>query len=327
MALEVDRRNLPEAEAFAAETLGLEVAVFSPAGEVRGATVERRNAYTGSPAVVACSECLVDDGTLIESARDLASSVIRDGAESPDFIPSPQVQETSSGERIVHLYQHVHGIPVFQAARLVRFSRNGKVDIIDLGNRCCRGSLGGDGPGDRDRHFLDSLFYDRRFGIRRGDRLIDLEPVDFRQNVNRCGLLAGPRSRRYALRLRQGPVEAGSKRVSALRSCDLRHAPFSSRHEIPVTFNVFNREVLRVPRDERLNSPSCIFLALRIKKLRESGEGNPDRRVGRHEHASRQDQTHNLLRQFPLALVTGELQGRLKLLLDHVASFPMKSCF
>src|SRR5215213_9317081 len=130
MALEVDRRNLPEAEAFAAETLGLEVAVFSPAGEVRGATVERRNAYTGSPAVVACSECLVDDGTLIESARDLASSVIRDGAESPDFIPSPQVQETSSGERIVHLYQHVHGIPVFQAARLVRFSRNGKVDIF-----------------------------------------------------------------------------------------------------------------------------------------------------------------------------------------------------
>lgn len=130
MTLEVDQRNLEEAaEAATAEALELEATLLSSIGELTSATIERSNTYTGTPAVVTCSGW-PPDGAFVEKALELATSLSRVVAESPDFIPDPQIQETSSGERIVHLHQHVHGIPVFQGARVVRFGRNGEVDVL-----------------------------------------------------------------------------------------------------------------------------------------------------------------------------------------------------
>ncbi len=105
----------------------------------------------------------------------------------------------------------------------------------------------------------------------------------------------------------------------------MRRASLSGRDQVPLTVYIFNREDGWVCCDDGVNSRLRVFLALRIKKLGEGAERDPDRRVSGHEHASRQDQTHDLFRQLLLALAAGELQGRLDLLLDHCAPFPMKS--
>lgn len=132
MALEVDQRNLTEmaeaAEAPVERAFGFPAAAPAPSEE--SALVESHNAYTGTPAMVVCSGGGTQGGSFVERALALARTLTSEGSDPPDFIPDTHVHETSSGERIVHLYQHVCGIPVFQAARLVRFGRDG--EILDI---------------------------------------------------------------------------------------------------------------------------------------------------------------------------------------------------
>jgi extracellular elastinolytic metalloproteinase len=48
-----------------------------------------------------------------------------------EFTASPEVIETAAGERIVHLEQHIHGVPIFRAVRTVRFDRAGELlDVV-----------------------------------------------------------------------------------------------------------------------------------------------------------------------------------------------------
>ena len=99
----------------------------------------------------------------------------------------------------------------------------------------------------------------------------------------------------------------------------------SGRHQIALTVYIFNREGGWVCCYDRVNSALRVFLALRIKKLGKGAERDPDRRVSGHEHASGQDQAHDLFCQFLLALGAGEFQCRLDLLLDQCMPFPMNS--
>ena len=142
-------------------------------------------------------------------------------------------------------------------------SADREVDIVNLGNLGWLGSLGGNSPGHRRRRLLGALFHDWRLGLRLG-RFIDLEPVDFGQNVNWCGLLAWPRPRRCAFGFWQRRVKAGGECVPGLGTCNLRRAPVSRRDEKLLALTIFNNEDVRVRLYKGVNSRSRIFLALRV---------------------------------------------------------------
>lgn len=132
MVLEVDVRRLGKAKPAAKGRVGFAAAAAPRATDEPSA--ERVNPFTGTPACLAFG-VLDSGGSLQERAmdhlRNLAPRLARYGSDPPEFLPDPHVIETSSGERIVHLRQHVHGIPVFQAMRLVRFDHEGSLlDVL-----------------------------------------------------------------------------------------------------------------------------------------------------------------------------------------------------
>lgn len=106
--------------------------------------VERLNPFTGSPAHLRSVNAgsafgLVaglgaTDQSLVARAIDhvrIAAPALGFGpAEVPEFVPDPQVKETSTGERIVSLHQQFRGIPVFQMERAVLFDQTGAIQNV-----------------------------------------------------------------------------------------------------------------------------------------------------------------------------------------------------
>ena len=86
---------------------------------------------TGNPAAVAVEEGPAVAGNYVE--RALAHAQAIEGAlgfaadQAPEFAADPSVQVTDSGARTVHLHQLYKGIPVYGAARTVRFDPNGAI--------------------------------------------------------------------------------------------------------------------------------------------------------------------------------------------------------
>ncbi|MER8929197.1 M20/M25/M40 family metallo-hydrolase [Mesorhizobium sp. M0859] len=122
---ELDIRRRPASQNAAAQP-----AAVAPSGP---ALQSRRNAVTGSPAVVASAGSTPGQGSLVEKALAFARSQSTNlgfAAGSPaEFAPDPVVQRTSSGAAAVHLKQQYRGLSVFQMSRTVRFSPTG--DVVD----------------------------------------------------------------------------------------------------------------------------------------------------------------------------------------------------
>src|SRR5688572_17059565 len=136
MSREVDRR--PASKGGTAVTSERESFLATAAEEVsRGLPGEQRvhitnmDAKTGNPAGLAMEDAPAEEGNF--AARALAHvQTVRDAlgfaAEQPtEFVPDPNVQKASSGARAVHLQQLYKGIPVYGAARTVRFRPDGAI--------------------------------------------------------------------------------------------------------------------------------------------------------------------------------------------------------
>jgi|CXWL01.1.fsa_nt_gi extracellular elastinolytic metalloproteinase len=127
MGIELDRRRLADS--------GAEPGIGYHARTRReGASqASRTNGYTGT---LAYSDRPENErrGSLLDRAiahvrRCLPELDPEHGAPA-EFTACPQVTKTAAGERIVHLEQHIHGVPIFRAVRTVRFDRAG--DLLDV---------------------------------------------------------------------------------------------------------------------------------------------------------------------------------------------------
>ncbi len=128
MALEIDQRNLDRAEP------AQEGRATAESFDLEGGVPDRRiNPFTGTRAVLEM-QAADDGGSLLDRAlahlRAAGPELAAAEEDPPELLADPQVVVTSAGEQIVHCRQHVDGIPVFQAARLVRFDREGTLREI-----------------------------------------------------------------------------------------------------------------------------------------------------------------------------------------------------
>src|SRR5215210_3261982 len=94
-------------------------------------SIDAFDATTGNPAVVSLEDGAAEDGNFIERAL-LHAQTIGDALgfaeeQAPEFAADPVVQLTGSGARTVHLHQLYKGIPVYGAARAVRFDPEGAI--------------------------------------------------------------------------------------------------------------------------------------------------------------------------------------------------------
>src|SRR5262249_52889232 len=86
----------------------------------------------GRPAVVSWEAAPAVAGDYVERAlqhvQTISPALGLRGAQAPEFVADPHVQQTSSGARAVNLQQRYKGIPIFQAAVAVRFAPDGAID-------------------------------------------------------------------------------------------------------------------------------------------------------------------------------------------------------
>lgn len=106
--------------------------------------VERVNPFTGTPtnlrSVNAGSAFGFESGLVpsdqslmaraIDHVRMTAPALGFSATEAPEFVPDPNVKETSSGERVVNLQQQYRGIPLFQMERAVLFDPAGAIQSV-----------------------------------------------------------------------------------------------------------------------------------------------------------------------------------------------------
>jgi extracellular elastinolytic metalloproteinase len=96
--------------------------------------IEEFDAATGNPAVVTSQAAPAEDGDFVQRALDHVQGlggVLGFSAEQPtEVVPDVVVQETSSGAHAVNLHQQHRGIPVYDAARTVRFAPGGEVTEV-----------------------------------------------------------------------------------------------------------------------------------------------------------------------------------------------------
>lgn len=100
--------------------------------------IERFDATTGNPAVIASESAPAETGNYIQRALEHVSSISRalglEATQPVEFIADPQIQQTTSGAVAVHLQQQYKGIPIFQAAETVRFAPDGAL-LETVGSR------------------------------------------------------------------------------------------------------------------------------------------------------------------------------------------------
>ena len=95
-------------------------------------TIAEINPTTGNPAVVALEEGPAAEGNFVQRALEHVQAI--GGAlgfapeQATEFAADPVVQQAQSGASTVHLQQLYKGIPVYGAARAVRFHPTGAID-------------------------------------------------------------------------------------------------------------------------------------------------------------------------------------------------------
>ena len=92
--------------------------------------IARFDQTTGNAAEVVSEGAPSADGDYISRALAHVQTIggaLGLTAVAPEFVPDPHVPETSSGGHVVNLQQRFSGIPVFQAATMVRFGTDGAI--------------------------------------------------------------------------------------------------------------------------------------------------------------------------------------------------------
>jgi len=156
MARDLDRRDFSESRTSAErrrELDGLVAATSSEAGllsvDLPQFAVDRVDPTTNNPAVITFAPPPREPTQRLEAAPGLVADQPADfvgrALQVVDSIGAPlglapgqpgefdadlSVHETTSGARIVHLEQQYKGIPIFQAAKAVRFGPDGTLDAL-----------------------------------------------------------------------------------------------------------------------------------------------------------------------------------------------------
>lgn len=96
--------------------------------------IEGFDATTGNPAVVVSQAAPAEDGDFVKRAIEHVQGVGRVLGFAPEqpteVVADAVVQETSSGAHAVNLQQQHQGIPVYDAARTVRFAPSGELTEV-----------------------------------------------------------------------------------------------------------------------------------------------------------------------------------------------------
>ena len=107
------------------------------------------------------------------------------------------------------------------------------------------------------------------------------------------------------------------------RCCPWRTS-ISSRHEERFTINILDDKDGRICPDYRLKERHRLSLALVTEVIGKSRNGDFDRCVGGHEHASRHHESKHLFSHFLLVPAPAELHRWLDLLIDHYLPFSLR---
>jgi extracellular elastinolytic metalloproteinase len=89
-------------------------------------SIESFDAATGNPAAIVSESAPAEEGNYVQRAleyvQNISGALGLEPTQPAEFVPDPNVQETSAGAKAVHVQQQYKGIPIFQAAQTVRFS-------------------------------------------------------------------------------------------------------------------------------------------------------------------------------------------------------------
>lgn len=134
MSRELDRRNYGNNQVTPERKTELRSLASSVSDRLPGAhriRIARHDATTGNPAVVTSEFAAAETGNFIQRALDHVQMISRalglTATQPVEFVADPNIQKTSSGAVAVHLQQQYKGIPIFQAAEMVRFLPNGSL--------------------------------------------------------------------------------------------------------------------------------------------------------------------------------------------------------
>lgn len=124
-----DNRVTPEREELL-RSLASEVSDQLP-GDHR-ITITGLDATTGNAATVTSEAAPAAEGDFISRALEHVQAIspvlgLTAQSQPPEFAADPAVQEASSGAKAVNLQQRYKGIPIFEAAQLVRFAPDGSL--------------------------------------------------------------------------------------------------------------------------------------------------------------------------------------------------------
>ncbi|HEV2756785.1 MAG TPA: M36 family metallopeptidase [Actinomycetota bacterium] len=154
MARELDVRNFSENRATKERRANLDSVASRVSDDLRGdhrIRIANMDATTGNPAAVVSEGAPAEEGDVIARALDYARSIspaLGLAPETAEFSPDPEVQETSSGAKVVNLQQLHLGIPIFQSATSVRFGPEGKL-LDAVGSTVTVGTTSGAEPSIR----------------------------------------------------------------------------------------------------------------------------------------------------------------------------------
>ncbi len=151
MSRELDVRDISEPRATPEQTEALKEAAERVSEALPGSQrveVARVNMATGNAAAVVSVDAPAGQDDYIRRALEHVHTIAPAfGLEgrAPEFVSDPVVQETSSGAHAVNLQQRFEGIPIFQAAMMVRFAPDGSI-VDAVGNPIAAGAAPRTGP-------------------------------------------------------------------------------------------------------------------------------------------------------------------------------------
>jgi extracellular elastinolytic metalloproteinase len=129
---EIDRRDFSANKATAARKAELRSLASDASGhlpEAHRIRIERFDATTGNPRVIISESAPAETSNYVQRALNHVQTIGRalglEASQPTEFVPDPNIQQTSSRAVAVHLQQQYKGIPIFQAQKTVRFAPDG----------------------------------------------------------------------------------------------------------------------------------------------------------------------------------------------------------
>jgi extracellular elastinolytic metalloproteinase len=135
MSRDIDLRDFSVDRATAArraELRSLASDISDRLPEAHRIRIESFDATTGNPSVIASDSAPAETSDYVQRALDHVQAIGRamglEATQPTEFVPDPNVQQTSSHAVAVHLQQQYKGIPIFQATKTVRFAPDGTLE-------------------------------------------------------------------------------------------------------------------------------------------------------------------------------------------------------